>query len=135
MSRCTHWMHADCLRRSPAEALGEVSPQARRTQFRIGRRIAGPPRGHGFCSRRSPQVPCLIRKVGLAAEAAAKAVEQAVAAVEAEAVEQVAVEQVAAAKAVVVLVERAAAEAQAEAAKAVVVLVERVVAGVVGPAV
>src|SRR5882672_6701390 len=87
MSRCTHWMHADCLRRSPAEALGEVSPQARRTQFRIGRRIAGPPRGHGFCWRRSPQVPCLIRKVGLAAEAAAKAVKQAVAAVEAEAVE------------------------------------------------
>src|SRR5882672_12121679 len=70
MSRCTHWMHADCLRRSPAGALGEVSQQIRLTQFRIGRRIAGPPRGHGFCSRRSPQLPCLIRKVGLAAEAA-----------------------------------------------------------------
>src|SRR6266850_2289218 len=69
MSRCTHWMHVDWRRPSLAGAPGEICLRAKHTRFRIGSHIAGLPRGHGFCWRRSRRVPCLIRN-GLVAEAA-----------------------------------------------------------------
>src|SRR6266850_1146218 len=69
MSRCTHWMHVDWRHPSLAGAPGEICLRAKHTRFRIGSHIAGLPRGHGFCWRRSRRVPCLIRN-GRVAEAA-----------------------------------------------------------------
>src|SRR6266849_3745995 len=130
-SRCMHWMPADWLRRSLAGVLGETPRQARRTQFRIGRGIAGLPRGREFCWRRFRRVPCLIRSGRAAAvpEVAGEAVAGA------EAVGQVvAVPVVEAEAAGVVLEELGAAPEELVVGAEAAVRAERVVAPGVGPA-
>src|SRR6266850_596428 len=130
MSRCTHWMHVDWRHPSLAGAPGEICLRAKHTRFRIGSHIAGLPRGHGFCWRRSRRVPCLIRN-GRVAEAA-RVVAVALVAAEVAVVEEAGAAEPAepaAAPEAVLAAERV------EAAQAAVALAERAVAAAVGPAV
>src|SRR5882724_11188912 len=126
MSRCTHWMHVDWRRPSLAGAPGEICLRAKHTRFRIGSHIAGLPRGHGFCWRRSRRVPCLIRN-GLVAEAA-RVVAVALVAAEVVVVEEAGEAEPAAAPEAVLAAERV------EAARAAVALAARAAVAAVGPA-